>query len=87
MVIKDRIEERMHEEVKYFLTHEDATVRNTAKAFGVSKSTVHVDLTKRLKPYFLLYPKVREKLDKNKEERAQRGGEATKQKYLLKKEK
>ena len=35
---------------------------------------------------FLLYPKVREKLEKNKEERAQRGGEATKQKYLLKKE-
>lgn len=87
MVIKDRIEERMYEEVKYFLTHEDATVRTTAKAFGVSKSTVHVDLTKRLKPYLLLYPKVREKLDKNKKESSRRGGEATKQKYLLKKEK
>ena len=87
MVIKDRIEERMYEEVKYFLTHENATVRTTAKEFGVSKSTVHIDLTTRLEPYILLYPKVREKLDKNKKERARRGGEATKQKYLLKKEK
>lgn len=87
MVIKDRIEKRMYEEVEYFLTHEEATIRTTAKTFGVSKSTVYVDLTKRLKPYLLLYPRVREKLDKNKEERAQRGGEATKQKYLLKKEK
>lgn len=87
MKTENEIEDRILKEVTYFLTHENATVRSTAKAVGVSKSTVYVDLTKRLKPYILLYPKVRKKLDINKEERAQRGGEATKQKYLLKKEK
>ena len=87
MKTKCKIEERILEEVKYFLTHENATVRSTAKKFGVSKSTVHLDLTKRLEPYILLYPRVRKKLDINKEERAQRGGEATRQRYLFGKEK
>ena len=58
---RDRIEQRIYEEVEYFLTHENATVRTTAKKFSVSKSTVHLDLTKRLEPYILLYPRVRKK--------------------------
>ena len=45
---------------------------------------MYIDLTTRLEPYILLYPKVREKLDKNKKERARRGGKAKKQKYLKK---
>ena len=62
-----------------------ATVREAAKYFSVSKSTVHKDVTERL--YIenrQLYKKVKIVLDKNKAERHLRGGEATKQKYLLK---
>lgn len=84
IAMNNNIDERILEEVKYFLTHENATIRTTAKEFGVSKSTVYIDLTTRLEPYILLYPKVREKLDKNKKERARRGGKAKKQKYLKK---
>ena len=85
MKTEKEIENRILDEVKYFLTHENATVRSTAKAFGISKSTAHLDLTKRLEPYILLYPRVRKKLDINKEERAQRGGEARRKKYLVEK--
>ena len=87
MKTKNEIKERMYEKVKYFLIHENATIRDTAKKFGVSKSTVYLDLTQRLEPYILLYSRVRAKLDKNKEECSRRGGEATRKKYLLKKEK
>ena len=59
--MNNNIDERILEEVKYFLTHENATIRTTAKEFGVSKSTVYIDLTTRLEPYILLYPKVKEK--------------------------
>ncbi len=62
-----------------------ATVREAAKYFSVSKSTVHKDVTERL--YIenrQLFKKVKTVLDKNKAERHLRGGEATKQKYLLK---
>ena len=54
-----------------------------AKKFGISKSTVHMDVSSRLKkvnPY--LYKEVRKVLDVNKEERHIRGGLATKEKYL-----
>jgi len=62
-----------------------ATVRNTAKFFGVSKSTVHKDLSQKLR-YLnpILYSNVKEILELNKSERHLRGGEATKQKYLIK---
>ncbi|MEE1239317.1 MAG: sporulation transcriptional regulator SpoIIID [Acutalibacteraceae bacterium] len=59
-----------------------ATVRATAKVFKISKSTVHKDVTERLKyenPQ--LYRKVKQVLEKNKQERHIRGGMATKRKY------
>lgn len=59
------------------------TVRAVAKKFGVSKSTVHKDVTQTLKKMDkTLYEKVKVILEKNKQERHIRGGEATKQKYL-----
>lgn len=64
------------------------TVRKVAGQFGISKSTVHKDLTERL-PHIHpgLYAEVREVLARNKAERHLRGGEATRKKYLAKKEK
>ena len=66
---------------KYIIAHA-ATVRETAKVFGISKSTVHSDVTKRLK-YTApgLCAEVRKVLDVNKAERHIRGGNATKKKY------
>ena len=65
-----------------------ATVRATASYFGVSKSTVHKDLTSKLR-YInpSLYRSVKEILELNKAQRHLRGGEATKQKYLSSKKK
>jgi len=66
----------------YIIEH-GATVRETAKQFGVSKSTVHKDVTERLKYLnFALYTNVKAVLDNNKEERHIRGGNATREKYL-----
>ncbi len=60
-----------------------ATVRLCAKVFGISKSTVHKDVTDRLKISDLtLYENVQKVLAKNKAERHIRGGIATKNKYL-----
>ena len=62
-----------------------ATVRATAKVFKISKSTVHKDVTERLKTDSpSLYLEVKRVLDKNKSERHLRGGMATKQKYAKK---
>ena len=59
-----------------------ATVRAAAARFGVSKSTVHKDLTERLKDIDRLsYEKVRLVLEQNKAERHIRGGDATRRKY------
>ena len=59
-----------------------ATVRTTAHKFGISKSTVHKDLTHKLKSVNpRLYATVRQILEKNKSERHIRGGEATRRKY------
>ena len=66
---------------EYMINHK-ATVRATAKEFGISKSTVHKDLTDRLccaSPK--LYKQVKELLEVNKRERHIRGGLATKHKY------
>lgn len=71
-----------------FLIENQSTVRAVARQFGVSKSTVHKDITHNLRisdP--ILYAKVKEVLEKNKQERHLRGGEATKQKFLMKKQK
>lgn len=60
------------------------TVRGAAKRFGVSKSTVHNDITHRLRQVNLgLYGLVRDVLEHNKEERHIRGGDATRRKYAL----
>ena len=60
-----------------------ATVRAAAKVFKISKSTVHKDVTVRLKIESpILYMQVKDVLDKNKKERHIRGGQATKEKYL-----
>ena len=59
-----------------------ATVRTAAKNFGISKSTVHKEITDRLKRVNRgLYLEARDVLEKNKAERHIRGGEATKRRY------
>ena len=69
-------------EVAAFMVENRATVRRAAKAFGVSKSTVHKDMTERLQTIdAVLYGQVRSLLLENKEQRHLRGGEATKRKY------
>lgn len=66
-----------------FIVENNATVRSAAKQFGISKSTVHKDVTQTLKTVNKsLYLDVKSVLEKNKEERHLRGGEATKNKYL-----
>lgn len=60
------------------------TVRSAAAWFGISKSTVHKDITERLRKVSpALYKEVQQVLAKNKAERHLRGGEATRVKYLL----
>ena len=81
------IEMRRCEMLGQYMIDNKSTVRDTAKRFGVSKSTVHKDVTARLKLCNnVLYDQVREILDENKSERHLRGGEATKNKYKLKAE-
>ena len=65
-----------------YMVETGATVRQAAAKFGVSKSTVHKDITDRIKKMnHPLYGAVQEVLKKNKEERHIRGGMATKRKY------
>lgn len=79
--MKCYIEERAIELAQYIIENQ-TTVRSAAKKFGVSKSTVHKDVTDRLKHINLtLAEKTREILDKNKAERHVRGGLATKAKF------
>lgn len=76
------IEERAMNLARYIIDSKD-TVRGAARKFGVSKSTVHKDVSERLQkisPY--LAAEVRTILDENKAERHIRGGMATKLKYL-----
>ena len=80
------IEERAISLARYIIETKD-TVRGTAKKFGVSKSTVHKDVSDRLlKINPILAREVREILDENKAERHLRGGMATKLKYSKLKE-
>lgn len=77
----DTIDERTRELGLYVL-ETGATVRAAAERFGVSKSTVHKDLTERLERVDrLLWLRVRVVLDRNKAERHLRGGEATRRRY------
>ena len=65
-----------------YLVANNATVRAVAKKFGVSKSTVHKDITQILERHNkTLYNEVKSILEKNKSERHIRGGEATRIKY------
>ena len=69
-------------ELALYVIETGCTVRNAARVFGISKSTVHKELTKTLKDvYPSLYGSVEEVLMKNKKERHLRGGNATKLKY------
>lgn len=80
--MKKYIEERAVEIANYIIEN-NATVRQAAKQFGISKSTVHKDCSDRL--LFInpsLAAEVRKVLDVNKAERHIRGGMATKEKYL-----
>ncbi len=75
------IEERACDLAAYIVENR-ATVRAAAARFGVSKSTVHKDLTERLRRVNpALYAQVRQLLDLNKAERHIRGGLATRRKY------
>jgi putative DeoR family transcriptional regulator (stage III sporulation protein D) len=79
--MRDYIEERAVE-IAYYIIEHKATVRQTAKQFGVSKSTVHKDVTDRLVQVNpVLAGQARSVLDVNKSERHIRGGLATKEKY------
>ena len=73
----DPIEKRACEAAVYVI-ETGATVRAAARHLGISKSTVHKDLTQY---NYALYLQVREILDENKRERHIRGGMATKRKY------
>jgi len=65
-----------------YIIENKATVRSAAKQFGISKSTVHKDLSERLQHINrALYVQVKEILEKNKAERHIRGGNATRRKY------
>ncbi len=79
--LKGLPEERAIQLAQYII-EQDTTVRQTAKQFSVSKSTVHKDVTQRLKQCSpQLYEQVKKVLERNKLERHIRGGMATKEKY------
>lgn len=79
--MKDYIEDRVLEVARYIIESQ-ATIRKTASVFGVSKSTIHKDMTERLPK---INPQIAEEaktiLNLNKSERHIRGGKATKMKY------
>ncbi len=83
MTKSSSVYERVKEVANYFIEN-DTTVRETAKYFGVSKTTIHKDLTNRLPR---VNPELSKKatgiLQKNKAECHIRGGNSTKEKYLL----
>lgn len=81
MFLKSNIEERACDLAVYIIENK-ATVRGAAKEFGISKSTVHKDLSERLEQFNKpLYLQVKEVLEQNKAERHIRGGIATRIKY------
>lgn len=79
--MKGIVEERAVELGEYIVDNK-TTVRAAAKEFGISKSTVHMDVSQRLKSlYPQLFREVREVLEINKAQRHIRGGLATREKY------
>ena len=84
--MQDYIQKRVLD-ISNYIIESSATVRQTASVFGVSKSTVHKDVTERL-PLIneMIAARVRDILENNKAERHLRGGEATRKKYRAKRE-
>ena len=79
--IKENLEQRA-EELALYLVENQTTVRAAAKQFGISKSTVHKDISERLPLYNrALWLQVKALLDENKAQRHIRGGLATRRKY------
>ncbi len=79
------IDRRILQEARYIAESKD-TVRGCGKHFGVSKSTVHKDVTQRLAAINKnLYAQVRDVLEENKAQRHIRGGLATRNKYIREK--
>ena len=79
--MRDDLEQRAKELALYMIENR-TTVRAAAKKFGVSKSTVHKDLSERLPLYDrALYTQVKAVLEENKAQRHIRGGLATRKKY------
>ena len=79
--MRDDLETRARE-LAVYLIERRTTIRDAAKHFSVSKSTVHKDLSERLKEIDRsLYVQVKEILEQNKAERHLRGGDATRRKY------
>lgn len=77
----NEIDKRIITHARYYVDNV-STVREVAKQFGLSKSQVHIDITKKLKYLDLdLYDEVCKVIDKNKKERHVRGGRAIKNKY------
>ncbi|MEE1065103.1 MAG: sporulation transcriptional regulator SpoIIID [Acutalibacteraceae bacterium] len=72
-------------EIGEYIVKNQTTVRVAAKAFGISKSTVHMDVTDKLEKIDpILFRQVRSVLDENKAQRHIRGGLATREKYRIK---
>ena len=79
--MRDNMEQRARELAVYIIEHQ-TTIRAAAKHFGISKSTVHKDLSERLdKCSHALYLQAKQVLEVNKAERHIRGGMATREKY------
>jgi len=79
--LKGNIEERACQLALYIIENK-ATVRSAAQRFGISKSTVHKDLSERLPAFNRgLYLQVKQVLEENKAQRHIRGGLATRRKY------
>ncbi len=84
--MNDAVEQRAID-IGNYIVDTECTVRSAAKKFGVSKSTVHKDITCRLKDIdFLLFQRVDKVMQTNKAQRHIRGGMATKMKYSMKRE-
>ena len=85
--MKNKILEHRVLKLSEYIIQNKSTIRDTAKFFGVSKSTVHKDLSQRLKYINTkIYKEVKKILEINKSERHIRGGFATKNKYSKKRE-
>ncbi len=79
--MKGNIEDRACQ-LAYYIIENKATVRAAAERFGISKSTVHKDLSERLPSFHRpLYLQVKQVLEENKAQRHIRGGMATRRKY------